>query len=86
MQEESTLHLVRHLRGGIQILVKTLTVKTVTLEVEFNDTIENFKAKMQERKSCCWLQQAFQQCFCRVFIVGHTDAHTHTHTHTNLLE
>ena len=35
------------LRGGMQIFVKTLTGKTITLEVEPSDTIENVKAKIQ---------------------------------------
>lgn len=33
IQKESTLHLVLRLRGGMQIFVKTLTRKTITLEV-----------------------------------------------------
>jgi ubiquitin C len=44
IQEESTLQLVLRLRGGMQIFVKTLTGKTITLEVEPIDTIENVKA------------------------------------------
>ncbi|CAZ81743.1 unnamed protein product [Tuber melanosporum] len=32
IQKESTLHLVLRLRGGMQIFVKTLTGKTITLE------------------------------------------------------
>ena len=47
IQKESTLHLVLRLRGGMQIFVKTLTGKTITLEVEASDTIENVKAKIQ---------------------------------------
>jgi len=47
IQKESTLHLVLRLRGGMQIFVKTLTGKTITLEVEPSDTIENVKAKIQ---------------------------------------
>ncbi|GJT37272.1 reverse transcriptase domain-containing protein [Tanacetum coccineum] len=39
IQKESTLHLVLRLRGGMQIFVKTLTGKTITLEVESSDTI-----------------------------------------------
>ena len=35
------------LRGGMQIFVKTLTGKTITLEVEPSDSIENVKAKIQ---------------------------------------
>uniref|UniRef100_A0AAX7W3H9 Ubiquitin-like domain-containing protein n=1 Tax=Astatotilapia calliptera TaxID=8154 RepID=A0AAX7W3H9_ASTCA len=43
--KRSTLHLVLRLRGGMQIsiFVKTLTGKTITLEVEPSDTIENLK-------------------------------------------
>ena len=48
IQKESTLHLVLRLRGGaMQIFVKTLTGKTITLDVEPNDTIQNVKAKIQ---------------------------------------
>ncbi|GJW67234.1 retrovirus-related pol polyprotein from transposon TNT 1-94 [Tanacetum coccineum] len=39
IQKESTLHLVLCLRGGMKIFVKTLTGKTITLEVESSDTI-----------------------------------------------
>ena len=34
IQKDSTLHLVLRLRGGMQIFVKTLTGKHITLEVE----------------------------------------------------
>ena len=34
----------------MQIFVKTLTGKTIALEVEANDTIENVKAKIQEKE------------------------------------
>ncbi len=34
----------------MQVLVKTLTGKTITLEVESNDTIENVKAKIQDKE------------------------------------
>ncbi|KAM4701605.1 LOW QUALITY PROTEIN: uncharacterized protein O3C94_002543 [Discoglossus pictus] len=50
IQKESTLHLVLRLRGGMQIFVKTLTGKTITLEVETSDTIENVKSKIQDKE------------------------------------
>ncbi|KAK8358499.1 hypothetical protein V6Z12_A04G024600 [Gossypium hirsutum] len=50
IQKESTLHLVLRLRGGMQIFVKTLTGKTITLEVESSDTIDNVKAEVD----FCW--------------------------------
>jgi len=50
IQKESTLHLVLRLRGGMQIFVKTLTGKTITLEVEPSDSIENVKTKIQDKE------------------------------------
>uniref|UniRef100_UPI002B4525F6 Affilin variant Af2 n=1 Tax=Homo sapiens TaxID=9606 RepID=UPI002B4525F6 len=46
------LHLVLRLRaaGGMQIFVTTQTGKTITLEVEPSDTIENVKAKIQDKE------------------------------------
>ena len=46
IQKESTLHLVLRLRGGMQVFIKTLTGKTITLDVESTDSIENVKAKI----------------------------------------
>ena len=50
IQKESQLRLVLRLRGGEQIFVKTLTGKTLTLEVEASDTIENVKYKIQDKE------------------------------------
>ena len=35
---------------AMQIFVKTLTGKTITLEVEPSDSIENVKAKIQDKE------------------------------------
>jgi ubiquitin len=51
IQKESTLHLVLRLRGGsMQIFVKTLTGKTITLDVESSDSIEAVKQKIQDKE------------------------------------
>ena len=50
IQKESTLHLVLHLHPGILIFVKTLTGKTITLEVEASDIIESVKSKIQDKE------------------------------------
>ena len=50
IQNESTLHLVLRRHGGMQIFVKTATGKTITLEVDACDTVENVMAKIQDRE------------------------------------
>ena len=50
IQKESTLHLVLRLRGGMQIFVKTLTGKTITLDAEPSDNIGSIKQKIQDKE------------------------------------
>ncbi|XP_039698466.1 ubiquitin-like [Pteropus medius] len=42
--------LVLRLRAGVQIFVKTLTEKTITLEVKPSDTTEHVEAKIQDKE------------------------------------
>ena len=48
IQKQSTLHLV--VRSGMQIFVKTLTGKIISLEIEASDMIENVKSKIQDKE------------------------------------
>ena len=47
---ESTIILLLRRFGPIKVFVKTLTGKTITLDVELSDTIENVKIKIQNKE------------------------------------
>ena len=50
IQKESTFDLCLHINGGMQIFIKTLIGKTITVELEPNATIANVKAKIYEKE------------------------------------
>ena len=48
--KEATLHLVMRLRGGMQIFVRALNGKTLTLDVEPSNTIEEVKTQIENKE------------------------------------
>mmetsp|Transcript_73415 Transcript_73415/g.147841 ORF Transcript_73415/g.147841 Transcript_73415/m.147841 type:complete len:96 (+) Transcript_73415:253-540(+) len=47
---QSSRGVLGRLRGGMQLMVKTLDGKTVTVEAEEEDTIEDIKNKIMEKE------------------------------------
>ena len=52
INKENTINLILRLRGGVpmQIFIKTLTGKTITLNVEGSDSIQMIKNKIQDKE------------------------------------
>ena len=50
IQNESTFHLALLLNSGMQLFVKTLTGRIITLDVEPTDSIKNVKQKIKDQK------------------------------------
>jgi ubiquitin C len=48
--KESTIHMLLRLKGGMQIFAKTISGRTITVEVEHSDTIETLKHKIYEKE------------------------------------
>ena len=51
IQNESTLHLVLRLRGGMKIFLQSLTETPIPLEVERSDSIQAVKQKIQNKEA-----------------------------------
>ncbi|XP_060718846.1 polyubiquitin-B isoform X2 [Tachysurus vachellii] len=83
VHQESTLHLTLRLRGGMQIFVKTLTGKTITLNVEPSDDIESIKAKIQDKEDIPPKEQRLLYAG-KPLQDGHTLAHYYIHQESTL--
>lgn len=48
--KQRSLQNLLEIRGGMQVFVKTLTGKTISVDVEPDESIESLKAKIQEKE------------------------------------
>lgn len=50
IRKDSKLNPILSIKGGVQMFIKTLTGKTIILEVERAESVDNIKAKIQEQE------------------------------------
>ena len=50
IQNQSTIHLLLRLRGGIQLTIRCINCKKITIDAELTDSIENIKCKIQSKE------------------------------------
>ena len=82
IQHESTLHIVLSLRG-LQIFVKTLTGKTITLNVQPSNTVGHVKKRIQNKEGNPLDQQEF--VFAGRYLEdGRTLSYYYIHNHSTL--
>lgn len=50
IQSSQKMAKILSIRGGMQVFVKTLTGKTISVDVEPDESVESLKAKIQEKE------------------------------------